>query len=198
MAKNWWKYFLTGIFTGGAGYLAGWFVTKKIEQKKCDEQVRSVIDEFKGKYKTKTWWTPQEPIDPNKIKVPGVHEGENRDIFTAPKVEEMSAYHKVVRNYEKPEEKKVEDPKHKIITEDEIESIDHDIYYYWPNGTVMDYYNNIIPEQELNDNVGNAYVEYFKSHPNEESVCIKNTETNEEFEIIKETDMDLYPLEDDE
>lgn len=195
--NNWWKYLLTGLVTGGAGYLAGWLVTKKLERKKCDEEIQSVIDEFKGKYKTKLW-TPQPAIDPNKVKVPGVYEGENRDIFYAPKQEEMSAYHKIVRAYEKPEEKKEVDTVHKVIREDEIESIDHECYYYWPNGTVMDYYNNIIPEQELADNVGDIYIEYFKTHPDEDSVCIRNTATNDEFEIIKETDMDLYPLDEDE
>ena len=57
---------------------------------------------------------------------------------------------------------------------------------------------NIIPEQELADNVGDIYIEYFKTHPDEDSVCIRNTATNDEFEIIKETDMDLYPLDEDE
>ncbi len=197
MANNWWKYMLTAMFAGGAGYLAGWLVTKKIEQKKCDDQVQSVIAEFKGKYKK-----PKAISKPSAlIKTPSPFEGENRDIFTAPKIEDMSAYHKVVRTYEKPEEKKNEDPIHKIISEDEIENLDHEVYYYWPNGTTMDYYNNVIPEQELHDNVGNLHVEYFKTHPEADSVCIRCTDPDgsfEEYEIIKETDMDLFPLDDDE
>lgn len=200
--NNWWKYLLTGLVTGGAGYLAGWLVTKKLERKKCDEEVQSVIEEFKGKYgpgvrskKLPGTVVTKEYDRSNDMPLMSC---ENRDIFSAPKQEEMSAYHKIVRTYEKPEEKKEVDTVHKVIREDEIESIDHDVYYYWPNGTVMDYYNNIIPEQELADNVGDIYIEYFKTHPDEDSVCIRNTATNDEFEIIKETDMDLYPLDEDE
>ena len=202
MAKNWWKYLLTGLVTGGAGYLTGWFVTRKIERAKCDEEVKSVVSAFTAKKyskepeKKKTWFTPTEPYDESKDVF--LVSGENRDIFSAPKQEEMSAYHKIVRSYEKSEEKKEVDTVHKVIREDEIESIDHDVYYYWPNGTVMDNYNNIIPEQELADTVGDIYIEYFKTHPDEDSVCIRNTATNDEFEIIKETDMDLYPLDEDE
>ncbi len=196
MAKNWWKYLLTGMFAGGAGYLAGWLVTKKIERTKCDKEVQSVIDAFKEKYGSvpkvkKVHFTVEEPKEEPLVS------GENREIFKAPKQEEMASYHKIVRSYEKPEEQEEKDEIHKIINEDEVESLDHECYYYWPNGTVMDYYNNIIPEQELTDNVGNLYIEYFKTHPDEDSVCIRNLQTNEEFEIMKETDMDLYPLDDE-
>ena len=199
--NNWWKYLITGLVTGGAGYLAGWLVTKKIERAKCDEEVKSVVSAFTAKKysgtpKKKTIWTPTESYDESKDVL--FVSGENRDIFSAPKQEEMSAYHKIVRSYEKPEEQEEKDEIHKIINEDEIESLDHDVFYYWPNGTVMDYYNNIIPEQELTDMVGNLYIEYFKTHPDEDSVCIRNLRTNDEFEIIKETDMDLYPLDEDE
>lgn len=197
MAKNWWKYLLTGVFAGGAGYLAGWYVTKRLEQKKCDEQVQSVIDEFKGKYKKPKTLKKES----GEITTPSVFEGENRDIFVAPKVEDMKAYHKIVKEMYKPTNESQEKHAYKIITDDEIENSDHEVYYYWPNGTTMDYYNNIIPEQELYDNVGNLHIDYFKTHPEAESVCIRCTDPDgsfEEYEIIKETDMDLYPLDDDE
>lgn len=199
MAKNWWKYLVAMTISGGAGYLAGWFVTRKIVRKKCDEEVQSVIEEFKGKYgpsvrSKKIPFTPTEAIDETKDAL--LINGENREIFRAPKPEEMAAYHKVVRDYKKPDEKEEEDTIHKIISDDEIETINHDVYYYWPNGTVMDQYNSIISEQELMDYVGNTYVKYFKEHPDADSVCIRNTQTNDEFEIIRQSNMDYYPLDD--
>lgn len=196
MNINFWKYLGFGTVVSGLGYFAGWFVTKKIEQKKCDEQIQSVIEEFKDRYKKPK--TSKKQTD--EIKTPSPYEGENRDIFAAPKAEEMSAYHKVIRAYEKPDQKSNEDQIHKIITDDEIENLDHEIYYYWPNGTTMDPDNRIIPEQELYDNVGNLHIEYFKTHPEADSVCIRCEEPDgsfEEYEIIKETDMDLFPLDED-
>ena len=47
--NNWWKYLITGLVTGGAGYLAGWLVTKKIERAKCDEEVKSLVSTLTSK-----------------------------------------------------------------------------------------------------------------------------------------------------